>query len=256
MKRRLALLLTVPLLASCSVGDVASVLGPRPNSQVAELADRAASDAAALDGEVAQVRARHAEELATEIARLCGTHADGTVPESCTFQAEVTDLPEAGVDDSLLLSLGATVPEESHALVVRQAVDLAELDQEELPAGIQVGDSRDIDAARELLRREYATAWGLGLARAHLSPARGAEIDELLDAHDKRILALREVLAPHGEVPVAEAGYELAGGTEPADEAFVTRLQEDLRQAWLSAAVQAHDTGWREFAVRGTADLS
>nr|WP_304503666.1 DUF4439 domain-containing protein [Corynebacterium lemuris] len=106
------------------------------------------------------------------------------------------------------------------------------------------------------MRREYAAAWGLGLASAYLSPARGAEIDELLDAHDERILALREMLAPHGEVPVAEAGYELAGVTGPADEVFVARLQEDLRQAWLGAAVQAHDTPWREFAVHGTASIN
>ncbi|WP_164546481.1 DUF4439 domain-containing protein [Corynebacterium hylobatis] len=256
MKRRLALLLTLPLLASCSVGDVASALGPRPNSQVAELADRAASDAAALDGAAAELRARHAAELAAEITRLCGTHADGTVPESCAFQTEVTELPEADVDDSLLLSLDTAVPEESRALVIRQAVDLAELEERDLPADAQVSDSRDIDAARDLLRREYAAAWGLGLARAYLSPARGAEIDEFLDAHDERILALREVLAPHGEVPVAEAGYELAGGTAPADEALVASLQEELRQVWLNAAVQAHDTPWREFAVYGTASIN
>lgn len=256
MKRRLVLLLTLPLLASCSVGDVVSVLGPQPNSQVAELANRAASEAAALDGETAALRARHAEELAAEITRLCGTHADGTVPGSCTFQTEVTQLPEVNLDDSLILTLNAKVPEESHALLIRQAVDLGALAQEELPADTRLSDSRDIDTARELLRREYATAWGLGLARAHLSPDRGAEIDELLDAHDARILALRKVLAPHGEVPVAEAGYELAGSTEPADETFIIRLQGELRQAWLSTAVQAHDVGWREFAVRGTAQLS
>jgi hypothetical protein len=260
VKRRLALLLTVPLLTSCAVEDVASVLGPRPNPQVAELADRAASDAAALDGEAAEVRTRHAEELAAEIARLCGTHADGTVPESCSFGTQVTELPEADVDDSLLLVLNTPVPEESHALVIRQAVDLAELGPGELPTDVQVGDSRDLDAARELLRREYAAAWGLGLARAHLSPARGEEIDLLLDAHSERILALREVLTPHGEVPVAEPGYELAGVDEPKDgadaEALVGRLREELRQAWLSAAVEAHDTPWREFAVRGTAAVS
>ncbi|QGU04873.1 DUF4439 domain-containing protein [Corynebacterium comes] len=257
MNRRLALLLAVPLLTSCTVEDVTSVLGPRPNPQVAALADRAASDAAVLSGGQAELRARHAEELSAEITRLCGTHADGTVPESCAFEAEATALPEVNINDSLALTLKATVPAESHALAIRQAVDLAAEAPADLPTRVELGT--DADTARELLVREYATAWGLGVARAYLDPARRDSVDELLDAHEVRIRILREVLSPYGEVPVAEPGYELAGISEPVDaagaEELVTRLEEDLVRTWLAAAVSATAGPWREFAVRGTAEV-
>ena len=257
MKRRLALLLTVPLLTSCTVEDLASALGPRPDAQVAELADRAASDAASLSGGQADVRARHAQELSAEIARLCGTHADGTVPESCAFEAEATLLPEVDLGESLDLTLEATVPTESRALAVRQAADLAALDPAGLPA--QTDPGSDVDSAREALTREYAAVWGLGVARAHLDPARHDAVDELADAHEDRIRVLREMLAPHGEVPVAEPGYEFEGSAEPGDtgaaEELVARLEEDLARAWLSAAVESQTGPWREFAVRATAHV-
>ncbi|AJK69131.1 DUF4439 domain-containing protein [Corynebacterium marinum] len=260
MNRRLALLLTVPLLTSCTVEDVAATFGPRPDAQVAALADRAASDAAALSGEEAELRARHAGELGDEIARLCGTHADGTVPESCAFEPEVTALPQVSIDDSLALTLGADLPAESHALAVRQAVDMAAVSPADLPARLDPSpDSGAADAARELLAREYATAWGLGVARARLDPARQEAVDELLDAHESRIRILREVLEPFGEVPVAEPGYELEGLDEPVDAAtaedFVTRVEESLAGAWLAAAAEAAPGAWQEFAVRGTAEV-
>lgn len=262
MNRRLALLLTVPLLTSCTVEDVAATFGPRPDAQVAALADRAASDAAALSGEEAELRARHAGELGDEITRLCGTHADGTVPESCAFQPEVTALPQVSIDDSLALTLGADLPAESHALAVRQAVDMAAVSPAELPARLDPSPSPDsgaADAARQLLAREYATAWGLGVARARLDPARQEAVDELVDAHESRIRILREVLEPFGEVPVAEPGYELEGLDEPVDAAtaedFVTRVEESLAGAWLAAAAEAAPGAWQEFAVRGTAEV-
>lgn len=258
MKRRLALLLTVPLLTSCTIEDVASVLGPRPDTRIAELADRAANDAAALSGEQSELRARHAEELRAEIARLCGTHADGSVPESCAFETTITQFPEADIGESLTLTLDAAVPAESRALTIRQAVDLAALSPTELPKQVALDDETDLASARELLAREYATAWGLGVARAHLVAARYDALDELLDAHEARIRSLRAVLAPHGEAPVAEAGYELEGLAEPQDSAtaedFVASLETGLTEAWLAAAVSAVEDPWQEFAVRATAE--
>lgn len=259
MKRRLALFLTVPLLTSCTIEDVAATFGPRPDAQVAALADRAASDAAVLSGGQAELRARHAGELSAEIARLCGTHADGTVPESCAFEAEVTALPEVNIDDSLALTLDTAVPAESHALVIRQAVDLAAASPTPLAGRTLPDPAGDVATARELLAREHAAAWGLGVARAHLAPSRQEAVEELADAHESRIRLLRGVLAPSGEVPVAEPGYELEGLEEPTDaataEEFVTRLEEDLARTWLATATGAAPGAWQEFAVRGTAEV-
>ena len=108
MNRRLLPFVLVPLLASCSV----EMLGPRPNPELSTLADQAHATGRAAD----------AAELEAEIARLCGTHEDGTVPTSCDYaptpveEADAFEVTVAAVDD---------VPAESRDLVARQAVALA-----------------------------------------------------------------------------------------------------------------------------------
>lgn len=265
VKRRLAALFVTPLLAlplvSCSVDDIAEFMGPGPDERILELANRAAGEGTRLDGEAAQVRGRHAEELSAEIVRLCGTRPDGSLPQSCEFGLTPTD-EEISLEDSLTVTLDAVrsgAPAESRALLVRQAVDIAGLTTDPDPS-LTPPERPDLDAARDLLSREYATAWGLGIAQAFLEGQEAADIEDRLDEHEVRISALRalfEDTTGDADVPVAEPGYEIEGIPSPTDpasaRAFVSTLQKNLAVAWMEAAVDAKDPGWREFTVRGAA---
>lgn len=225
--RSLAVLLALPFLASCTVDDVVEAFGPRPDSQLVELADLAHADG----------RTGHADELAAEITRLCGTHADGTVPESCSYTPG-----EATAADAFTATVDAVdeVPDDSRDLIARQAVQLA--GDAELPA-VELS-TEAAEQARTLLRAEYAAVSGLGTARAFL-PAE--QVDPLIDAAEHRIDLLREVLSPTGDVPVAEAGYEVAGDLGPADPGFPGMVATELDAAWLTAVRDADDDTWRRW---------
>ncbi|MDO5671158.1 MAG: hypothetical protein Q4G50_14300 [Corynebacterium sp.] len=223
MKRRLALLLLVPLLASCSV----EMLGPQPDRQLSALADQAHASGRAAD----------AAELEAEIARLCGTHEDGTTPSSCDYEptpvepADGFEVTVAAVDD---------VPAESRDLVARQALALASGEATELELSETAASQ-----ARELLVGEYAHVYGLEVAQAFHSGT-----DSLIDAADTRIAALRNVLDPTGSVPVAEPGYEVVVGLDPSDEGFIDALEAEREAAWLRAVSEADDDQWRAWLAR------
>lgn len=223
MNRRLLPFVLVPLLASCSV----EMLGPRPNPELSTLADQAHATGRAAD----------AAELEAEIARLCGTHEDGTVPTSCDYaptpveEADAFEVTVAAVDD---------VPAESRDLVARQAVALAA--GEAAPAPLSEAAA---EQARALLRTEYAHVYGLQVAQAF-----HGDVETLIDAAETRITALREVLAPAGDVPVAEPGYAVSGELSPGDEGFVTALVAERDATWLNAVSDADDDGWRAWLAR------
>ena len=223
MNRRLLPFVLVPLLASCSV----EMLGPRPNPELSTLADQAHATGRAAD----------AAELEAEIARLCGTHEDGTVPTSCDYaptpveEADAFEVTVAAVDD---------VPAESRDLVARQAVALAAGEAAPVPLSEAAAEQ-----ARALLRTEYAHVYGLQVAQAF-----HADVETLIDAAETRITALREVLAPAGNVPVAEPGYAVSGELSPGDEGFVTALVAERDAAWLNAVSDADDDGWRAWLAR------
>ena len=223
MNRRLLPFVLVPLLASCSV----EMLGPRPNPELSTLADQAHATGRAAD----------AAELEAEIARLCGTHEDGTVPTSCDYtptpveEADAFEVTVAAVDD---------VPAESRDLVARQAVALAAGEAAPVPLSEAAAEQ-----ARALLRTEYAHVYGLQVAQAF-----HADVETLIDAAETRITALREVLAPAGDVPVAEPGYAVSGELSPGDEGFVTALVAERDAAWLNAVSDADDDGWRAWLAR------
>lgn len=262
MNRRLAILLIVPLLASCTLDDAVEALGPRPDSDIAELADQAAADATALVDVPSQLRQRHSNELVDEIARLCGTHSDGSVPDSCDFSLSTETRLTGDLSGSLALTLDSVeeVPEESVDLVVRQAVELAQITP--LDGSESFALDEDADSARRLLKQEYAGLYGLGIARAFLpSEAHGA-LDDLVEVHEERALSLRTLLDPSGDVPVAEPGYEIegAGMMAPTDTAsaaaFVERLHTDIMSAWLSEAAHSASREWLEWTVLGASDLA
>ena len=223
MNRRLLPFVLVPLLASCSV----EMLGPRPNPELSTLADQAHATGRAAD----------AAELEAEIARLCGTHEDGTVPTSCDYaptpveEADAFEVTVAAVDD---------VPAESRDLVARQAVALAAGEAAPVPLSEAAAEQ-----ARALLRTEYAHVYGLQVAQAF-----HGDVETLIDAAETRITALREVLAPAGDVPVAEPGYAVSGEFSPGDEGFVTALVAERDAAWLNAVSDADDDGWRAWLAR------
>lgn len=229
VNRRLAPLLLVPLLASCSLEDVAEFLGPQPNPEVAALADRAHADG----------RTAHAAELEAEIARLCGAHEDGSVPDSCAY----TPTPvEPG--DAFLVTVDAVdaVPAESRDLIARQSVELAT----QAP-GDHTLLQAEAEQARALLRAEFATLHGLEVARAFHSPDL---TDPLIDATEHRITLLRGILEPTGDVPVAEPGYELREGADPASPEFVAQLGKAAADTWLTAVRDAQADAWREWLAQ------
>ncbi|AKK09048.1 hypothetical protein CTEST_08090 [Corynebacterium testudinoris] len=232
----LALVMSVPLLASCTVDDIAMAFGPSPNAELVKIANRAAAD-------------HRTEELAAleaEIARLCGTHADGSAPQSCAWEPEPEKAP-GGDDLSVLIEGTGKAPAESRPLLVGLAVDQAI----EQPAGnefpVDVDIKADVDLVREMLEQEYAAEYAIGVANAFGDPA---DVDKLREAHQLRILRLQELLAPHSVVPVAEPGYELANGESLPS---IKDIERNLELEWMASAVDAQTNAWRDWAVRGAA---
>ncbi len=132
------------------------------------------------------------------------------------------------------------VPAESRDLVARQAVALAAGEAAPVPLSEAAAEQ-----ARALLRTEYAHVYGLQVAQAF-----HGDVETLIDAAETRITALREVLAPAGDVPVAEPGYAVSGELSPGDEGFVTALVAERDAAWLNAVSDADDDGWRAWLAR------
>lgn len=229
------------------------MFGPQPNEQVSALADRATTDSETWTGEAAEVRTRHAAELSAEIARLCGQHEDGTTPDSCAWSP--TDTTPGEVSDSLTVTVESldVVPVESRDLLAQQATELAGLvEPVTLPGPIELTPEA-AEQARDLLRAEFATAYGLEVARAFHS---ASSVDARLDAGEERIALLREILTPLDDVPVAAAGYELSSGLSPEDPAFVDKLHDDLVATWQGALGDATGAQWQGWLARGAAHVA
>ncbi|WP_460490628.1 hypothetical protein, partial [Corynebacterium nasicanis] len=127
-------------------------------------------------------------------------------------------------------------------LLARQAVALASGEAD--PVTLSEAAATQ---ARALLDAEYAHLHGLEVAQAfHDVPA------PLIDASEHRIHALRELLAPSGDVPVAAPGYAVSGDLQPADEGFVAALESAREARWLRAVSDAQDDAWRAWVARTT----
>lgn len=257
MKKLLPALVALPAaaaLAGCSVMDV---VGPRPNAQLVSLANQAEADALAGDADLRELRAAQAGQLRGEALRLCGTAPDGEVPPTCAFEldaAGVTAEPLAQLVDSTVVT-APRLPEESVDLVVAQAVDAAALRPVELaPEGLVLADA-DFEPATAALQREYALAYGLGLAEAFADGTLRGRIHSLQAASEQRVTLLESGFDT--DIPVAPAGFQVAGGQPPANTAeaaeLVERLQcevvEGLRFTAARAHRENHGEAWRRAAI-------
>lgn len=260
VKKLLLLPAAALVLSSCTVMDV---VGPRANGEIMALAKQASADSAV--GEPAgeqwrEMRKRHEEQLRGEARRLCGVDPNGETPSSCDTAYGDADLPAAADADALVensVAAARKVPAESVDLVVAQAIDALTLSPVDLEAVVaDVTNAADIEAARNMLRRENALDYGLGIALASADAKQRARIGELREASQQRAAALARVVgSANEEAPVPAAGYEFAEGYhEPAnaEEAaqLITTMQSDLVKQWRYAAAHAESAPWREDAIR------
>lgn len=226
----------VPLAASCSV---AEAFGPRADATLVTLAHSAERDAESGSGPAAQLRAQQARGLNQEINRVCGLTPEGSTPESCAIPAN--ELPAAGEVDlraaaAALRDATPDAPKESRALLVSYATDLeaayaAEHDDAALPAAPDLTDDAEAAAqARELLKFEYSTVWGLDFARAFLSGAEALALDGDIETHEEIIAALQTALKPTGEVPTAEVAYQPVEMKIPTTSAEANTFEDTLSQ--------------------------
>ena len=174
MKKLLAVTLCALPLTAC---DALDIVGPRPNAELIALAQQAFADGQVLDdATLAHTRHTQATQLFNEVERLCGTTEAGEVPTTCAVErgpGEATGNADptaaASLATAALLDAAANVPEDSVTLLVAQAIDLragqaadaADVDGEALD------NEEDIEAARAMLRAEYAAQYGFAMATAY-----------------------------------------------------------------------------------------
>ena len=263
VKRLLLLPAAALVLTGCSVMDV---VGPRANGEIMALAKQASADWVFGDPAREQwreMRKKQGEELQGEALRLCGVDASGNTPSSCNVGYGDTDLPATGNADTLLehtVAAADKVPAESVDLIVAQAIDALTLSPVDLaPITETVANAADTEAAHDLLARENAMYYGLGVALAYADSDLRERVSELREASHERTAALARVLGPvegaGEEALVPSAGYDFAGDyAEPAnaEEAaqLVDTMQDDLIKQWRYTAAHAESATWREDAIR------
>lgn len=258
--QRVKKLLVLPaalLLTSCTVMDV---VGPRPNGEIMALAKQASADATGGDPDWRTLRQTQSQQLHDEALRLCGVDPSGKTPSSCDVAGGDTELPAAADASALLehtVAAADKVPSDSVDLVVAQAVDALALTTVDLePVQGQLTSDADAAAARDMLARENAMYYGLGIALAYADDGLRARIGVLRDASHERVDALTRILPPGvGEALVPAAGYAFADGyaepTSPEEAAqLVKSMQADLVKEWRYAAARADAAQWREDAIR------
>lgn len=249
MKKLFALpagLLFVSTAAGCTVMDV---VGPRADAEIVALARQAAADEASGN----EFRGAQKQVLIDEALRLCGTTPEGATPSSCTV--ELGELPAASDTGSLVaLSADAAdrVPEESVDIVVAQAIDAAAAAPVDLDTVVVSATEGDLDAEakREILEREYAFQYGLGVAKAFGGKDLAERVVALDRASKERVAAL---ITAVDQDTVAAPGYLIDAPEQPTDEAsaarFVEHLRTNLVDEWRHTAAAANDPAWREAAI-------
>ena len=194
------LVCAAPWLGGCQATDaIVDYFGPHADSSLTSLAQAASADALTLeelDADAAALRAEQAEQLYDEIERLCGRDEEGNAPRSCAVDREV--VPRDSADVAAVLHDASSsseenissVPEESRALVVAQAIALAAWNDDELAEAPELTEE-ERDTAAALLEWEYQQVYALDFARSYVSPDQEAHVDELLRMHEHRVLQLQ-----------------------------------------------------------------
>lgn len=261
VKRLLAILPAAVLLSACSVMEI---VGPRANGEVMALARQAAADGFALSGDpvAGDMRSTQSNQLVAEAARLCGTLPDGSIPSSCELEFDDANLPAGATTTADMITQLRTatvaaadkVPDDSVDLVVTQAIDAVALAPVVLdPPAVEGIPEADMQSAQEMLSREYALEYGLGLATAWADEALLARIEALRSASDQRREALASALTRDGQAQEPLPGYDLSPEDAPVDlgsaNALVDRLRTEVVEAWRTAATDAQSAQWRDAAI-------
>lgn len=272
VERRLLPVMSVVLGGSLLVS--ACTPAPQANESLVGALTAAHADSQALQDsapEIAHVRTRHAEELTTEVDRLCGFTKEGYIPDSCTV--EIPDIAATPTDDingtvthsqAEILSILDSVPTESLPVLAQQYIELslfdARTDLTELPTDLSLTAEADQHAAASLLDRENEAAWILGVALVFAERSLHESITETITAHQHRAEQLSKLLAPFGYSGAPAAGYMLTGYPEPVDSESAEALRSDIRtdatQAWLRTASLARNSQWRQFALEVAGDIA
>lgn len=255
-----AAVLSISTMAACTPS-------PTPDEALQALYQDALHDSQALANlapAVSTLRAEHAEEIADEVRRLCGFTDEGTLPQSC--ELEVPAVAAAPADDAdfrigdsqvrMLNQLGE-LPEESIPLITEHYIEQARLGPVvgdiDVLGGLTLEDG-DLEAAQQRLAEEYAAAWALGVALAHVEPEQRDATQTAIDHHREYAALLRTTIEPFAETSPSEPGYNLRELTEPTDAAtaltMITEVQDHAVQAWHSTASEATDDGWRSLATQ------
>lgn len=257
------LVCAAPWLGGCQATDaIVDYFGPHADPSLASLAQAASADALTLeelDADAAALRAEQAEQLYDEIDRLCGRDEEGNAPRSCAVDREV--VPRDSADVAAVLHDASSsseenissVPEESRALVVAQAIALAAWNDDEL-AEVPELTELERDAATTLLEWEYQQVYSLDFARSYVSPDQEAHVDELLHAHEDRILQLQGQLEKLGAVPQAAPAYDSPAGNLPTDadsaRAFIDEAARNDTLKWTDAAISAEPSApWQRWLI-------
>lgn len=241
---------------------------PTPDEALQTLYQDARHDSEALltsSPEFSALRAEQAEEVATEIKRLCGYTDEGALPESCALQIPtVAAAPAADAAQHIrnsqaqLLKQLDTIPEESLPLITAHYIEQARLapasEEITVPAELSLEDEVDLGAAQGRLAEEYAAAWALGVALAHVSPEYQEATQAAIDQHRDYAALLRSTIQPFAETSPSEATYDLGELSDPVDPAsalqLISEVQDHALEAWHSTASSAIDPGWRSLATQ------
>lgn len=213
MKARV--LLPALFLAGCAA--------PTPDPTLTSLAAGAQADATSGTPQ-ATLRAKQAEELYSEIARLCGRGSDGATPPECVHPT--------GTPTPILLAVGS-VPDSSMPLVSTHYVQLAMLS-----APVSYGAAPE--GAQQLHDWESGVVYALETSQAFST---SKLVSTSMSAH-KSLLASLNTSAT---TPVAFDLSAYPALSQPGE--LVEALESDSATKWMQLACTSKDGVVREFAL-------
>lgn len=275
-------------LSGCefSLDAIAEPFGPTPNEALVSMAFSAEDEAAAFaesDPVFSELRAQQAGELFDEIARICGHHPNGSAPATCAVDHtersnydgdhHIANTPDQALHQ-LVQSL-ADAPQQSHALLIEQAVTVAnQLPNHENMLTAAIDSLRSDEASlpgswTDMPDWEYQLGAALETARAFTTDAAAAHTEQAAAHSDARLALLRQfggeisgrALTYQGHAPSAP----LPGDASAQDDSamhdgnaveFVTTALQQTSQQWKHRALGAGDTEWVILAVLFAAETN